>query len=124
MTLNYRFSPTLEFQLFQNDQALASLRCTIHKSGLDLFEGFTPHDVRTFDHTASGTYFLAEGESLTLNITAVSEDPQFVNLRFSIVNSGNKPVTLDRFTAPTMHLDRGVFPPHKPLWTMQGAAVH
>lgn len=124
MTLKFRFTPSLEFLLFQNDQALGSLRCTIFQSGLDLFEGFTPRDVKTFDHTASGTYFLAEGESLTLNITAALEDPQFVNLRFSVLNSGNKPVTLDRFTAPTLHLDRGVFPPHKPLWTMQGAAVH
>jgi alpha-galactosidase len=124
MTFQFRFSPSLELQLFLGDQVLGSLRSTIHQSGLDLFEGIVPQNVKIGDQAASGTFSLADGGILQLDVTASSDDRQFINLKFSVTNLGDKPVTLDRFTAPTLHLDRGIFPPHKPLWSMQGAAVH
>ncbi len=124
MTLQLRFSPSLELQLTLDGLPLTSLRSTIHRSGLDLLEGIIPHNGTTGDHSANGTYTMADGGALHLNITAETNDPQFVTLIFKITNSGDKPLTFDRFTAPTLHLDRGIFPSHAPLWTMQGAAVH
>ena len=124
MTLRVQFSPSLHLHLTQDGQPLASLRSTIHQSGLDLLEGIAPQNVILEDLSASGNFSLADGGVLRLSITIETNDSDFVSLKFSVANSGDKALTFDRFTAPTLHLDRGIFPPHKPLWTMQGAAVH
>ena len=124
MMLQVQFSPALDLRLVQDNQPLASLRSTIHRSGLDLLEGSLPQHVVMEDRSASGIFSLADGSVLRLSITVETNDSEFAALKFIVANAGNKALAFDRFTAPLLHLDRTAFPSHDQLWTMQGAAVH
>ncbi|HPH95887.1 MAG TPA: alpha-galactosidase [Anaerolineaceae bacterium] len=121
--LTCRFTGSLGLQLFQGDRKAAEARIRIFQQGNSLLEGNLTNQQIGTDH-ASGVYLLEGGGRIQVDILVEQIRPNAIKLQVSISNIGDTTVTFDRLTAPALMLDAREFSVRKPLWTMQGAAVH
>lgn len=111
----------LDAQLCIQIGNLASAQVGLYAGSQNLLSG-TLTQVEVGDWSASGVYPLASGAILRLNLFLEPLAPDAVSVQATVTNAGSLPFHFDRFDAPRLDLAPGFSA--RPLWTMQGAAVH
>lgn len=111
----------LDAQLRIQIDDLASAQVGLYAGSQNLLNG-APTQVEVGDWSAAGVYTLPSGVTLRLDLVQESIAPHAASVKATVTNTGNLPLHFDRFEAPRLDLAPGFSA--RPLWTMQGAAVH
>lgn len=110
----------LDAQLCIQIGHLASAQVGLYAGSQNLLNG-TPTQVEVGDWSAAGTFLLPSSATLRLDLVLEPLTPYAASVQTTVTNTGNIPLSFDRFDAPRIELAQE-FSSHT-LWTMQGAAV-
>lgn len=121
--LTCAFDGRLNLQILVDSQPVALAQVQLLKEGLPLLTGELLEKKIT-GGAANGTFSLPDGGAICLSLVAEQVQPNALGIQVVVTNAGKTPLSFDRFSAPAVHLDPQAFSLERPLWTMQGAAVH
>ena len=111
----------LDAQLCIQIDDLASAQVGLYAGSQNLLSGALAQ-VEVGDWSAAGTFVMPSGVTLRLDLFLEPLAPDAISVKATVTNAGNLPFHFDRFDIPRLDLAPGFSA--RPLWTMQGAAVH
>jgi len=111
----------LDAQLRIQIDDLASAQVGLYAGEQNLLNGALTQ-VEVGDWSAAGTFLLPSGATLRLDLLLEPLAPDAASVKATVTNAGNLPLHFDRCDAPRLDLAPAFSA--RPLWTMQGAAIH